>query len=171
MNYTMLTFVVLVASVGPVMVAAWSWGTIDWSPWLLLAGLGTGLALVGRRAIAALQLRLHRVSAAAVAGEVAPGHAPGGWFLWGAVPLWTIALGLFLNVKLDTSPGVEHPSRVVQIKSGKNKRVFLQDPRDSGGQISMHGNNPLARELREGQDVTVVVHRGFFGWAWIATIR
>jgi hypothetical protein len=169
-NYSILTYVLLLGSVAPLLLAAWMFGTIDWTPWLILLAVGILLAFAGRRVFAALSLRLHRVSAAAVAGEVAPQHAPGGWFVWAAVPLWTVALGLFLNVQLDSSPAEEHPSHVVQITGGKGPRVHLQDFRGPGT-ISMHRNNPLVSRVSEGQAVTIVAHRGFFGWAWIAAIR
>jgi hypothetical protein len=169
-NYSILTYVLLLGSVAPLLLAAWMFGTIDWTPWLILLVVGVALAFAGRRVFAALALRLHRASAAAVAGEVAPEHAPGGWFVWAAVPLWTIALGLFLNVQLDSSPAQEHPSRVVQITGGKGPRVHLQDFRGAGT-ISMHRNNPLVNRVSEGQAVTIVARRGFFGWAWIEAIR
>lgn len=170
MNYSVLTYVFMVASVGPLLVAAWMWGTIDWTPWFVLLAVGAALAVVLRQVFAAAALRLHRASAAAVAGEVAPQHAPGGWFVWVAAPLWTIALGLCLNVVLDGSPAEEHPSRVVQVTGGKGPRVYLQDFRGAGT-ISLHANNPLVRGLGEGQAVTIVAHRGLFGWPWIAAIR
>lgn len=170
MNYSILTYVLLLGSVAPLLLVAWTFGTIDWTPWSILLGVGIAVAVAGRRAFAALSLRLHRVSAAAVAGEVAAEHAPGGWFVWAAVPLWTIALGLFLNVQLDSSPAEEHPSRVVQITGGKGPRVYLQDFRGPGT-ISIHRNSTLVRGVSEGQAVTIVAHRGFFGWAWIAAIR
>lgn len=170
MNYSILTYVLMLGSVAPLLLAAWMFGTVDWTPWLILLGVGVALAVAGRRVFAALSLRLHRASAAAVAGEVAPQHAPGGWFVWVAVPLWTIALGLVLNVQLDASPAEEHPSRVVKITGGKGPRVHLQDFRGEGT-IALHRNNPLVRGVSEGQAVTIVAHRGFFGWAWIAAIR
>jgi hypothetical protein len=155
-NYSILTYVLLLGSVAPLLLAAWMFGTIDWTPWLILLAVGILLAFAGRRVFAALSLRLHRVS--------------GGWFVWAAVPLWTVALGLFLNVQLDSSPAEEHPSHVVQITGGKGPRVHLQDFRGPGT-ISMHRNNPLVSRVSEGQAVTIVAHRGFFGWAWIAAIR
>lgn len=170
MNYSILTYVLLLGSLGPLILAAKLWGTVDWYPWALLLAIGVVLAIVGRRVLAALQLRLHRASAAAVAGEVAPGHAPGGWFVWLAVPLWTTALGLCLNVTLDRSPAEEHPSQVVDVGAGKSRTVTLRDYRGAGT-IGFHGGNSLVAGLREGQAVTIMAHRGFFGWAWIESIR
>jgi len=170
-SYSGLTYALLLAAAAPVIAAANFFDTIDWTPWLLLLAVGVALAWLFRQVLSTLQARLRRRAASLTAGEVPPEHAPGGWFVWVAVPTWTLGLGLALNVLLDASPLEEHASQIVAVSNGKNARVTLRDFRPGGDTLSLRRNSVPIADAEAGRPVTIAAHRGFFGWAWIASIR
>lgn len=170
-RHSQLTYALMMLTAAPLIVAVNFFDTIDWSPWLLLLGLGLALTWLFRQVLARLQARVRRTTAALTAGEVAPEHAPGGLFLWFAVPAWTIGLGLILNVALDGSPPEEHPSTIVQLTNGKGARITFRDFRPGGDTISLLRNKAALADPTPGRPVTLVTHPGFFGWPWLAEIR
>lgn len=169
--YSAVTYVLMLAVAAPLIAGVLLFDTIDWSPWFLLLAVGVALAWLLRQVLARLQARVHRVAAAHTADEVAAAHAPGGWFVWAAVPAWTIGLGLCLNVALDGSPPEEHASVVVKLTGGKAARILIRDFRPGGDTISLRRSGSPIAGAHEGQAITVVAHRGALGWPWIATIR
>lgn len=167
--YSGLTYVLLVAAAAPLIAGGLLFDTIDWTPWLVLLAVGVALAWLFRQVLGRMQARV-RGAAAAQTG-LAPEHAPGGGFVWLAVPAWTIGLGLCLNRVADGSPPEEHASEVVQLTNGKTPRITIRDFRPGGDTISFRRSGSPIAGARVGQAITVVAHRGLFGWAWIATIR
>lgn len=123
--YSALTYVLLLVAVAPLVLAVSLSALLDWYPWFLLLAMGLGLAWAGRRLLGAAQAALSRRLAALVQGEAA--QAPGAWFVWIAVPAWTMGLGVILNVALDCSPPEEHGSVMLRIRHGKSPRVCLRD--------------------------------------------
>ncbi len=171
-RYSAVQNLALYTSVLPV-IAAWMFvDTLDWYPYLLSAAAGVALAAALRPAVARLRGRLLRRTAAFTAGEVAPEHAPGGFVTWLAPPLWGIALGLFANAYLDPSPPREHPSEVLRQTSPSKGpgHVILRSFRPGEAELAIHANSRLVMRLSVGDQVTLVVREGLFGWDRLAAI-
>jgi hypothetical protein len=147
--YSVRIYVLMMAAIGPV-IAAWQFAnTIDWYPWFLLFAVGVVVTLV---------VRSRRPNA--------------GWVLL-AIPLWVLAGGLFINTFADRSPAERHDSQVLRFESSSKGpgTVVLRDFRPGGGELKMHRNGPLAGGLSEGQEVTLVVRGGLFGWSRLEAIE
>jgi len=167
--YSALTYVLLLVAVAPLALAVSLSALLDWYPWFLLLAMGLGLAWAGRRLLGAAQAALSRRLAALVQGEAA--QAPGAWFVWIAVPAWTMGLGVILNVALDRSPPEDHGSVVLRVSGGKSPRVYLRDYRIADGAISFRRSRAPISGLRLGQSVTLIIRRGLFGWPFLAALR
>lgn len=167
-RYSVVQNVALFASVLPVIAAVLLVDTLDWYPYALCGGLGVVVAL----GLGSLRTRLRRGTAALVAGEVGPEHAPGGFVLWLGPPLWCVALGLFANAYLDPSPPVEHVSEVLRRvhKTKGPDRVVLRGFRAGEAELAISANRAGVGAIAEGQAVTIVVRAGLFGWTRIAAI-
>ena len=167
-RYSVVQNVALLGSVLPVVFAALLVDTLDWSPYFLCAALGVVVALALRPLLA----RVRRGSAALVAGEVAPEHAPGGFVLWLAPPLWCVALGLFANAWLDPSPPTAHASEVLRrvSKSKGPDRIILRGFRPGEAELGVSANSPAVRVASVGQPVTITTRVGLFGWTRIESI-
>jgi len=172
MRYSAVQNAALFASVLPLVIAWQLADTIDWYPYLLGAAVGLALAAALRGLLARWRARLHRRSAAFVAGEVAAEHAPGGFALWLAPPLWCVALGLLANAYLDGAPATEHPSEVLrQVRRSKGADyVVLRDFRSPRGELSIRAGSPGVPPLAVGEAVTLVVRPGLFGWARLVAV-
>ncbi|HJL16853.1 MAG TPA: hypothetical protein RMH99_14410 [Sandaracinaceae bacterium LLY-WYZ-13_1] len=164
-----LTWILLVSALGPAVAAVWTQPLMDRWPWAVLLAVGLGLAAALRPALRRVQAWVDRLSARATEGEVAPEHAPGRWWVWVALPAWTLAIGLVLDVQLDPSVPREHASQVVRIERGKAAWFHLRDPR--GGTFSVRASDPMVRGLGVGDEVTLVVRDGLFGWPWLEAVR
>ena len=147
--YSIRIYVLMVGAVLPLL-AAWQLAdTIDWYPWLLLLVLGGVISLVVRT------------------------RRPAAGYVLLALPLWFTAAGLFANAFLGGSPPERHDSQVLKrTRSSKGpERLILQEFRPGGGELSIHGNSRISAGLAVGQQVTLVVRRGLFGWARIEAIE
>src|SRR5262245_40718240 len=113
-RYSSVQNIALFGSVIPVIVAWHLVDTVDFYPYFLSAAVGLLLTSLAYRPIQSWRARLLRRSAAFVAGEVAPEHAPGGFAVWLLPTMWSVALALFANAYLDPSPAVEYPSEVLR---------------------------------------------------------
>lgn len=168
-RYSAVQNIGLFASVLPV-IAAWLFAdTLDWTPYALCGGVGAALAF----GLGSLGARVRRGSAALVAGEVAPEHAPGGFVRWLGPPLWCVALGLFANAYLDPSPPVEHVSEVLRrTHPAKGPGQFiLRGFRPGEAELAISANSAAVGAIAEGMPVTIVARAGLFGWTRIETIR
>lgn len=147
--YSVRIYVLMMAAIGPVLIAWQIANTIDWYPWFLLFAIGVVVTLV---------IRTRRPNA--------------GWVLL-AIPLWVLAGGLLLNTFGDRSVAGRHDSQVLRFESGGKGpgSVVLRDFRAGGGELKMNRNGPLAGGLSEGQEVTLVVRAGLFGWARLEAIE
>lgn len=167
-RYSIVQNVALLGSVLPLVFAVLLVDTLDWSPYFLCGAVGIGVAFALRPLLA----RVRRGSAALVAGEVAPEHAPGGFVLWLAPPLWCVALGLFANAWLDPSPPATHASEILrrQSKSKGQDRIILRGFRPGEPELDISAGSPAVRVATVGQPVTITTRAGRFGWTRITSI-
>jgi len=167
-NYSLIQNAALIGSVLPVAFAVLLVDTIDWYPYLLCGVVGVVVAVALRPLLA----RVRRGSAALVAGEVAPEHAPGGFVLWLAPPLWCMALGLFANAWLDPSPPSTHASEVLRRvrKSKGPDRIVLRGFRPGEAEFDISASSPAVGAATVGQPVTITIRAGLFGWTRIESI-
>lgn len=80
-----------------------------------------------------------------------------------------------LNRFFDRSPRTTATVRVLSVSSSKTSKqrhplVVLESWRDHGCMIAIERRS-RSKTMREGDLVTVVRGRGFFGWEWIETIE
>lgn len=167
-RYSVVQNIALLGSVLPVVFAVLLVDTLDWYPYCLCGAVGVGVAF----ALRPLLTRVRRGAAALVAGEVAPEHAPGGFALWLAPPLWCIALGLFANAWLDGTPPAEHASEVLrrEHRSKGPDRLVLRGFRPGEAEVAISASRPGVGAASEGQPVTIVARAGRFGWTRIESI-
>jgi len=173
-RYSMIQNIAMFTSVLPVLVAWMFVDTLDWYPYFLSAAGGVLLAVALSGAVSKLRGRLLRGSAAFTAGEVAAEHAPGGFVLWLAPPMWGIAAGLFVNAYLDPSPPREYPSEVLRRTSPSKGpgHVILRGYRPGEKELSIHADSRLilVMQLSGGAEITIIAREGLFGWDRIEAI-
>lgn len=171
-RYSAVQNIALYVAVLPLIFAVLFADTLDWYPYFICAGVGVVLTFVLRGALGSLRGRLRRSSAAFVAGEVPAEHAPGGFVLWLAPPLWCVALGLLANAYLDRSPPAAHASEVLRRTSPSKGpgSYILRGIRLGEPELSIRANSLKVTTISEGQAVTIVVRAGLFGWARIESI-
>lgn len=167
-RYSIVQNIGLMASVLPLAIAVVLVDTLDWYPYFLCAGAGVVLAV----SLRSLSGRVQAGTAAFVAGEVAPRHAPGGFVLWLAPPLWCISLGLFANAMLDPSPARPHASEVLRLhrpNKGASKWI-LRGFRPGEAELAVREAGHGVARLEVGQAVTIVARDGLFGWTRVESI-
>jgi hypothetical protein len=167
--YSVLTYGLMLVVGVPLVIAVNACALLDWYPWLLLLALGIGLVWAGRGLLERVQGAISRRLAALAGVDAA--HAPGGWLVWVAVPVWTVSLGVLSNVALDRSPPEEHASVVLRVTGGKGPRVYLRDYRTDGGSFSLRRSHAVVGSLRPGQAVILEIRRGLFGWPFLTGTR
>ena len=164
-RFLILLYVLWMSFTAPVVAALWWADTKDWHPWLVLFGVGVGVAVILFKPLWWAHQRLKAASAGLTRGlTLAP-------FVWLVPPAWCMALGMFANAYLDRSPPEEHVSEVVRITTGKNSSVHFRECAPGDGDLRLSGGNGLVQGLTQGQAVTIVTRRGLFGWARIVAIR
>ena len=147
-GYSIMDAVRLAAAVFPLLLAWQLVDTLDWAPWLVLFAIGAVAGLVGWS-------RSRRLGT-----------------LWVALPFWCVWLGLFANAYLDGAPD-RHDSEVLRSSHAAKGpgRYVLRDFRRDGGELSLHHNRMKFSSLSDGDQVTLVVGNGLFGWPWLAGIE
>ena len=164
-----MMFAGIAAAVGPLVAAERLYGSIDWRSWLVPLVLGAVVAVAG----AALVTRAKGPTPPprTASERLASRRAPTSWLWWGAVPWWTVAVALVLNAELDGSPVREHASTVLRKTEGGRARTYIRDFRPGGGEIALRSHDARVRGLHVGQEVTLVVRSGWFGWTRLVEIR
>ncbi|PCC69187.1 hypothetical protein SAMN02745121_05832 [Nannocystis exedens] len=149
-------YLVLMAAIGPALVAWRVADTIDWGPWFVLLAAGT--------VVAAFVWRTPPMTRARAAGF---------WFVAIAPPLWVLAAGLLANAFLGGGPLERHPSEVLRearARKGADALVF-RDYRQRSDELEVSRLNPHLVGLAVGDRVVLVVRPGLFGWPRLAGIE
>ena len=163
-QYLLLVFGLWISISVPLTAAVFLADTLDWYPWLVLFGAGMLAAAILFKPM----WRAHQWLRAISKGFVRSGSL--GPLVWLAPPLWTMALGMFANAYLDSSPPAQHASEVVRVTSGKNSAFYFREFRPGGGEFRLGGGNRLVQGLVPGQAVTLVARPGLFGWVRLVAI-
>lgn len=149
-------YLVLLAAIGPAIVAWRVADTIDWGPWFVLLAAGVVVAALVWRTPPMVRAR-----------------SVGFWFVAIAPPLWVLAAGLLANAFLGGKPLERHPSEVLRearARKGADALVF-RDFRADGEEIKVSRLNPHVAGLAVGDRVVLVVRPGLFGWPRVAGIE
>ncbi|MCY1009373.1 hypothetical protein OV079_28170 [Nannocystis pusilla] len=149
-------YLVLLAAIGPAIVAWRVADTIDSGPWFVLLAVGVVVAALVWRTPPLVRAR-----------------SMGFWFVAIAPPLWVLAAGLLANAFLGGGPLERHPSEVLRearARKGADALVF-RDYRAGGDEIKVSRLNPHVVGLAVGDRVVLVVRPGLFGWPRVAGIE
>lgn len=149
----MVVYLLMMAAIGPVILAWMFADTLDWTPWIVLLVVGLGISVGVWRTKERVSDRLQHVLM--------------------ALPLWFLSAGLFANAFLDGSEPERHASEVLRLTNPSKGpgEVVMTDFRPGGGELSLHRNSPLAGRLAKGDKVTLVVRKGLFGWVRLQAIE
>lgn len=145
---------------GPVFAADRFYDPGTWGPYLLLGAIG-----------AALSAMLWRIWPEPP--QESP-FAPRGWILL-AVPLWVIAIGVFLNARLDDSLPELRAAEFVGCERSTwrflGSTCTVRDLAPGGEELMLaHGVPRSGGVLVRGDRLTLHLRRGRFGWSWIAQV-
>ena len=148
-GYTIIDCVRLAFALFPLMFAWHLVDTLDWYPWFILFAVGAVAGIYGWS-------RSRRLGT-----------------VWVGLPFWCVWVGLFANAYLDGAPPDLHESEVLRSSHpGKGPgRYILRDFRPGNGELSLHHNRMKFSWLSDGDQVTLVVGHGLFGWPWLAAIE
>ncbi|MFY0539430.1 hypothetical protein [Nannocystis pusilla] len=99
-------YLVLLAAIGPAIVAWRVADTIDWGPWFVLLAAGVVVAALVWRTPPMVRAR-----------------SVGFWFVAIAPPLWVLAAGLLANAFLGGGPPGRYPSEVLREARARKGRT------------------------------------------------
>jgi hypothetical protein len=158
-TYSLVVWLAMVLYFAPLLVANNLWDPLDVLPYWLCLGVGVAGAGLG--------FRLWR--------DPRPNPLRLCVLAW--TPMLAIALGLGVNVLLDRSLAVPHPTRFLGFASRQKgpTQARFASWRDAAGEerisCSPLRSTTFCSGLEPQRSVIVTTHRGALGWEWIESIE